>query len=589
MPSQARPSTTLRGYGPRHRATRRGLEPFVLAGGVDCARCGEPISPGEEWHLGHTDDRTGYTGPEHARCNVRAGAEKATRARWYPPPPPEQQPEPAALGADDPRWRRSWLEELLDVPADAVWPRYMTVPHPAAGGSLGEEFIGWAEARSERRLRWWQRLVATRLLETDADGRLVWETLLLTMARQLGKSWLLRELLLWRMHQTPRFGEPQDVLHTGKDLQVVKEVMRPALPWASHRPGYKVSRGAGDTQIEWLEHRSRWLLRAKTAVYGYSVSIGAVDEAWKVKPEIVDEGLAPTMVEREQPQLWLISTAHREATALMLARRKAAIDRLEAGDGDLLIEWSTPRACELDDVAGWRAASPHWTPRRERLIRRQFDAAQAGEGEVVEDEADPVEAFRAQWLNQWPNRTLSVMAGDPLLPAGLWAWLAEPGLVSVGPVHVAAEDHFGRGAAVAACVELDAGRFEVDGWLCDNWNAAMESVEDLGMCWEIRSLLVGASLLTSVPDRMSPEPQPAGGRESRLGLPLLRELAAAGRIVHDPPGERTEDLDRAVMSAQVKELQTGLAVSASTAPHLVRALAWAVGAAHARVPEPVIY
>jgi len=39
-----------------------------------------------------------------------------------------------------------------------------------------------------------------------------------TMARQLGKSWLLRELLLWRIHQGDRFGEPQDVLHTGKDL-----------------------------------------------------------------------------------------------------------------------------------------------------------------------------------------------------------------------------------------------------------------------------------------------------------------------------------------------------------------------------------
>ena len=52
------------------------------------------------------------------------------------------------------------------------------------------------------------------------------------MARQLGKSWLLRELWLWRIHQGERFGEPQDVLHTGKDVAVCKEVQRPARIWA---------------------------------------------------------------------------------------------------------------------------------------------------------------------------------------------------------------------------------------------------------------------------------------------------------------------------------------------------------------------
>src|SRR4029077_20606721 len=103
----------------------------------------------------------------------------------------------------------------------AVWPRFMTVPHPRAVDSLGKAFVKFAEGREGRPLRWWQRLVAARLLEVDAAGVLVWDTLLLTMARQLGKSWLLRELILWRIHQADRFDEPQDVLHTGKDLQVV--------------------------------------------------------------------------------------------------------------------------------------------------------------------------------------------------------------------------------------------------------------------------------------------------------------------------------------------------------------------------------
>ena len=150
----------------------------------------------------------------------------------------------------------------------------MTVPHVRAVGSLGPEFCRWAELRSGRPLRWWQRLVAVRLLEVDADGRLVWEAALVSTARQVGKSWLLRELCLWRIHQHDRFGEPQDVLHTGKDLAVCKEVQRPARVWAKAQPKvFRVREVNGQEEIELLVDGSRWMLRAKEAVYGYSVSM----------------------------------------------------------------------------------------------------------------------------------------------------------------------------------------------------------------------------------------------------------------------------------------------------------------------------
>jgi hypothetical protein len=501
--------------------------------------------------------------------------------------PPELLPvvERPGLKATDKRWRVPWLRELRRIPPDAVWPRYMSVPHPNAAGSLGPEFVKFAEARSGRALRWWQRLVATRLLEVDADGRLVWETLILTMARQLGKSWLLRELLLWRIHQGDRFGEPQDVLHSGKDLQVCKEVLRPALYWAEEQTGYKVGRANGEQFVEWLADHSRWMLRAKGAVYGYSVSVGAVDEAWKVKPEIVDEGIAPTMVERAQPQLWLISTAHRQATPLMLTRRLAALEALESGEGDLLIEWSAPRALELDDVAGWRAASPHWTVQRERTVRRQLEAARVGEAEVYEDEADPIEAFRAQWLNEWPNRAVPSGVGEPLLPAGLWAYLTEPGLAGGGELYVAVEDDFGNGAAVAAASILEDGRIEVDGWATEDWDAAMVDLQRLAALRRVRQILVGASLLARVPVGTTPVPVPAGGAETRVALPLLRDLAAGGVLVHD----HTPELDQAITSAYVKELSSGLALVPGGAAHLVKALGWAVNAAHKPAPIPAIY
>lgn len=67
-------------YGRAHRRLRQSWAPQVRTGTVDCARCGEPILPGEAWDLGHADDGHSYQGPEHAgRCNRAAGARNAGR------------------------------------------------------------------------------------------------------------------------------------------------------------------------------------------------------------------------------------------------------------------------------------------------------------------------------------------------------------------------------------------------------------------------------------------------------------------------------------------------------------------------------
>jgi hypothetical protein len=75
-------TTVQRGYGAQHKAERARWAPLVEAGQAVCVRCGLPIQPGSQWHLDHTEDRTGYLGVSHARCNRKAGAKLGARRRW---------------------------------------------------------------------------------------------------------------------------------------------------------------------------------------------------------------------------------------------------------------------------------------------------------------------------------------------------------------------------------------------------------------------------------------------------------------------------------------------------------------------------
>lgn len=73
---EARGTPEQRGYGRKHRELRERWKPIVEAGGCICRRCRKPIAPDAKWDLGHDDDdRTKYTGPEHAGCNRRAGGQ----------------------------------------------------------------------------------------------------------------------------------------------------------------------------------------------------------------------------------------------------------------------------------------------------------------------------------------------------------------------------------------------------------------------------------------------------------------------------------------------------------------------------------
>lgn len=293
-----------------------------------------------------------------------------------------------------------WLKRFRRKPKDAAYPLAMSGVHPRAVGSYGAEFRQWMKAEHGVTLRWWQDLAATRQLEHDADGRLVFREIVETGPRRIGKSTRLRGVALWRCDLgAERIGEQQLAMLVSKDLAVGKEIHRGAWRWAD-RKGWNVLKLGGAQEVE-SRHGDRWLLRAPGAAYGYDVGYGQVDEAWGVDPEAITDGIEPALLERIWAQLHLTSTAHAKASSLMRRRLVAALR--DADPDVLLLFWGAHPLADFSLESTWRAASPHWSTDRLELVRRKYAAALAGEAEPEFDDPDPVRGWAAQYLNVWPG------------------------------------------------------------------------------------------------------------------------------------------------------------------------------------------
>jgi hypothetical protein len=495
-------------------------------------------------------------------------------------PPPDVivvEPDPDGFDVDAEVWDRPWLDRLREVPADGWWPRLMTVPHPDAVGSYGDGFAGWVLGRHGITLHWWQWLVAVRLLEHDVAGALVWSEVFLSVARQSGKSVLVAMLCDWRRHQSMRFGEDQLVMHTADTLQHAQDVQEICYPQA-RADGDLVRLAAGAVGIYGVG--GSWLVRSQTSVVGSSVSLAVVDEAHGVKVPTVTQNLSPTMLERKQTQLLLVSTAHTLCTELMPMYRVDALAELGEPASMLMLEWSASPMLALDDPVGFRQPSPHWSAKREKDIARAArQAVGLPEGHEVRF------GFDCQYRNRWPVSG-SRGVGVRLLDDGLWAKCGRRMITPVGPGWCAVEDNRGKGAAVAFATQDAAGVFEVDGGAFESWAEALRWARKFVDASPGSRMAVGASMLEQVPRDFPNRAavRRAGSTETRRGLSLLRSLVADGRVVH----EYTPDLDEQLGDARVRQTDGGLSLVPGPRSDLLRAALWALWFMQAPPAAPVI-
>jgi hypothetical protein len=441
-------------------------------------------------------------------------------------------------------------------------------PTPAdVTGTYGPEAEEWIAVNLGDRLRPWQRYVLGRALEHRADGSLRWGEVLLTVARQSGKTVLLRGLCGWRGSSAELFGEPQTVLSVAnlKETALLpwRPVARMAPEWGA-RPRYQV----GAERIEWADGAGTWLVQAanRNAGVGYSCGLIVVDEAWNVERSVVEGGLAPSQLERLDPQLWLISTAGDSASDLFAEHRSLALGQLSNPDEAelLILEWSAAPDADIDDRHAWRDASAHWSPRRLERLERLYRSTSPAE-------------FRTNYLNQWVSGSARAWVSDLA-----WGRCRAPER-EIPPRElstIAIESHvsgepFGL---IHAGLDPDDGRVIVRGEVCASRRELWELVGQIAQSHRGVRLLYPDGFRHHVPRIPGVgETVKIAPSESYAAYNATVVAVRSGALAHASQNVLTEQVLSAV-AYTVAERGTLLSSRASTGPiYLARALIWAVG------------
>ena len=259
----------------------------------------------------------------------------------------------------------------------------------------------------------WQRDAASCILGKDALGLYAADTILLSISRQVGKTFLVGLLVfadciinpgtltVWTAH---RFKVSRETFDELRGL-----AMLPAL--AAHIDVDAITTGAGNETIPFRNgSRIVFAARERGSVRGFrKVRRLVLDEA-QILTEAAMSDLAPTQNQAQNPQMILMGTPPKPtdpSETFTTLREQALADEAE---GLVYIEFSADPGSDPDDRAAWRQANPSLgtrTPER-ALVRLR---------KLLANDDD----FLREALGIWTDKNSSSAAFD----MGLWESLAD--------------------------------------------------------------------------------------------------------------------------------------------------------------------
>jgi hypothetical protein len=290
----------------------------------------------------------------------------------------------------------------------------------------------------------WEQYTLDHMGERRSDGRLRYRIVVITVARQNGKSVILRI----RLADELIAGSSTSCVMSHDRAQareIVFEPLADALDTDRFRPlGPKIRHANGFERIVLGALDSRLVLLSPTekGAHGYSLDLAVVDEAWSLFDYRVPQAITPTQVHRPDPQLVVVSTAGTEQSAWL----RSLVDRGRAGTDPsmLYLEWSAPGELDPADPAAWRAANPSYG---QGISHEALEAAFA---------SMPEQEFERAHLNRW-----TVAAETVIGPA---AWASCHDVEPIGPELVLAFDvELDRSSsAIVAAGSTSSGRLGVE-------------------------------------------------------------------------------------------------------------------------------
>jgi hypothetical protein len=211
------------------------------------------------------------------------------------------------------------------------------------------------------RLMPWQRWTLIHGLELREDGSYRFRTVLVLVARQNGKTTILKVLSLWRLIED----DARLVLGTSTNLDYAQESWDGAVELAEEHfedDIAQIRRTNGQATLK-FHNGARYKIASANRRGGRSlaVDLGILDELREHKSFDSYGAISGATVARKDSQLWCLSNMGDDESVVLNDLRSKALAFINERTGDdslALFEYSGPEGCELDDLAAIRQANP---------------------------------------------------------------------------------------------------------------------------------------------------------------------------------------------------------------------------------------
>lgn len=275
----------------------------------------------------------------------------------------------------------------------------------------------------------WQRYVADVAGEIDShSGQLAYREVIVTVPRQSGKTTL---VLSQSVHRANAFRPPQRIVYAAQTRLDARKKWEddhlailarspfgpPIGEWRIEPSGrrkdgklYRVRKTTGAEAVLW-RNGSQHAVVATTLKSGHGQTLDEafVDEAFAQEDDRLEQAFKPTMITRESPQLWILSTAGDDRSRYL--RSKVDAGRIVASEGIdsgiAYFDWSAPITADPADPATWLdcmpALCPNWPCQCDpEDIWHHTVSIEAVEADYISmSKEGKLAEFRRAYLNQW--------------------------------------------------------------------------------------------------------------------------------------------------------------------------------------------